>query len=157
MCGPGECRRMGTAETAAEELGGWGSGRTLQAGPHLPVPPRERSRCRPAHRTKPPAPTPPGRSAPVLLVTGVRSHCRQTALPLSPHRLASPCPGPVFSLLCSFCAKVHSFKYALPGRWQAASVMPLKAEPALMNWWEPSNFTPSQRPHPPTSAALAQI
>lgn len=67
VCGPGECRRMGGRRR--DSCGGAGE---MGFRPHPPggaapaCPPRERSRCRPAHRTKPPAPTPPGRFAPVL-------------------------------------------------------------------------------------------
>lgn len=90
-------------ETAAEELGRLGFRLHPPGGAAPACPPRGRSRCRPAHRTKPPAPTPPGPSAPVL-----PGHGRPQSLPPDgsasvPAPSGLSLPRPCLSLLCSLC------------------------------------------------------
>lgn len=120
-----------SGETAGEELGGAGVPAAPPGWAAPACPPRGRSRCRPARRTKPPAPTPRGRFALVLPGHGFCDHCCQSSSALCvPAPSGLPLPLACLSLICSLCQSPQR-EYPLPGRWQAASVRPLKAEPAL--------------------------
>ena len=121
----------GQRRDSGEELGeagvpaappGW-------AAPACPL--RGRSRCRPACRTKPQPPHHAAGSHWHSLVTASAITAARAALPLCvPAPTGLPLPLPRLSLLCSLCQSPER-DYPLPDRWQAASVRPLKAEPAL--------------------------
>lgn len=130
VCGPGECRRMGGQwrDSWGGAGGGWGSGRTPRLGRTcLSSTGEEQVPASASHE----APTPRGRFALVLPGHGFCDHCCQSSSALCvPAPSGLPLPLACLSLICSLCQSPQR-EYPLPGQWQAASVRPLKAEPAL--------------------------